>query len=688
MQKLLLACACALAFSFHAAADDKPIRIEVAGMRPDPRQQDTASTLVIGRDELLRQGDRNLGEVLQRVPGITLGGPGGGIRMRGLGSGYTQLLLNGVAAPAGFALETLAPELIERVEIVRSASADLGSQGIAGTINVILRKATPRARRVLKAGLDQQGGVRSPSLSAELSGKGEDTGYSVVGALGRTRRASAPLIAETGNGLQRLTRRRELDSSDLLSVTPRLDWKLGDGQTLAWQGFASLGSRTSGVEAHETTLAGAPSEFPDLASKLQYDALFLRSDLQWARSLGEGRRLDLKGGVSASRRRSDFDFGAMQKGLHLVGVHIDETGATFGGKFSAPLAGAGQVLLGWDGSLAQRAQSRSETDRAEDGKVLAVLENHYHGVIRRAALFGQVERESGAWSLSAGLRWEARSTVVADGGGAQRQSGALLSPLLHALYTLAPGHQLRLGLTRTSKAPGMFELIPRRFTVDNNNNPTNPDTQGNPALRPELAWGLDLGYEQQFGQGGLLGASAFLRRIDDVTVQQLSQDSQGWLSRPVNQGRAETHGVALEARLPLAPFEVRANLARNWSRLEQVPGPDKRLDGQTPLSANLGADYRRPGSAVVLGASLNFQRGAVARLSGATTSTSGSARQLDAYAAWTLAGATRLRIGASTLLARDAVSELRSSADGAQRRTLTRVPGNASFRLRFERDLK
>ena len=58
---------------------------------------------------------------------------------------------------------------------------------------------------------------------------------------------------------------------------------------------------------------------------------------------------------------------------------------------------------------------------------------------------------------------------------------------------------LRLALARTYKAPLLAKLVPRRYTTDNNNNPTNADEQGNPQLRPELAWGLDVAYERYLG---------------------------------------------------------------------------------------------------------------------------------------------------------------------------------------------
>jgi iron complex outermembrane receptor protein len=78
-----------------AAATSNMGLIEITSGRDNDTQQrreSTASKIVIGREEIERQGDSNLGEILKRMPGITLGGApgrGGGIRMRGLSQGYT-----------------------------------------------------------------------------------------------------------------------------------------------------------------------------------------------------------------------------------------------------------------------------------------------------------------------------------------------------------------------------------------------------------------------------------------------------------------------------------------------------------------------------------------------------------------------------------------------------------------------
>ena len=271
---------------------------------------------------------------------------------------------------------------------------------------------------------------------------------------------------------------------------------------------------------------------------------------------------------------------------------------------------------------------------------------------------------------------------------------AVWSPSLQTRYALANKDVLRLAIARTYKAPPLVKLVPRRYTNDNNNNPTNPDEQGNPNLRPELAWGLDAAYEHYLGDGALVSVSAYLRRIRDVTITRLFEQDGAWVEAPFNDGKASVRGVELEAKLPLrrllrqAPaIDLRTNLARNWSRVDNVPGPDNRLEAQTPFTANLGADYRLEGSALTVGGNLNYQAGGAVRQASQVRLGSSPKRELDVYALWKIDARTQLRVAGSNLL-RQTSTVWRDyiDADGVRRR-VTDTPSAATLRVMLEYQL-
>jgi outer membrane receptor for ferrienterochelin and colicins len=102
-----------------------------------------------------------------------------------------------------------------------------------------------------------------------------------------------------------------------------------------------------------------------------------------------------------------------------------------------------------------------------------------------------------------------------------------------------------------------------------------------------------------------------------VVLQRLYQDGASWVSTPSNNGGASVHGIEADLRLPLpAPaldssgrwpaIELRANLGRNWSHVDALPGPDNRLAAQAPFTLNLGTDARFGANAHKLAAGLNL----------------------------------------------------------------------------------
>ena len=201
-----------------------------------------------------------------------------------------------------------------------------------------------------------------------------------------------------------------------------------------------------------------------------------------------------------------------------------------------------------------------------------------------------------------------------------------------------------------------------------------PDSSGNPALRPELASGVDVGYEHFWAPGALFSLTASRRTITDTIRIRLDQDGQGrWLYQPLNDGTALVRSLEAELKMPLklwfpaaAGVDARASVSRNWSRVAAIPGPNNRLDAQTPASANVGIDYKK--GALGLGASLAYQQGGWVRISQAQSQRQQARRDLDAYALWKLDASYQLRLSLTNILGINNVSErLYDNADGMSR---------------------
>jgi hypothetical protein len=114
-----------------------------------------------------------------------------------------------------------------------------------------------------------------------------------------------------------------------------------------------------------------------------------------------------------------------------------------------------------------------------------------------------------------------------------------------------------------------------------------------------------------------------------------------------------------------------------------VPGPDNRLDGQTPVSATLGADYTR--GAVTLGGTCVFKNGGPVRVLANQITYQSVRRDLDVYALWQIDQRLQLRIAGANLLAQDRIAAndfVFPDNDSESTRTVT--PSHRSLRVTLQ----
>lgn len=689
-------------------ADKAVPKVEVKGSAAmDIRRNDTATKIVVTQEEILKNGDTSIGEVLKRLPGITLDGVqgrGGNIRMRGLGSGYTSIMLNGEPAPPGFSLDSLTPDMIERIEVMRAATAEFSTQAIAGGINIVLKKAITTAQTEIKAGLQSDNGQPGASVNLQMSDRKGPWSYSIGGGFlyGDFDRPSHSLTEADGSAP--LLRRGEATSRGSFrnfNIAPRVNYAIKPGDVITSQSFLAANRFRAHNTEQVATAFGAEPQFSGLRQDIEADFELFRTDLSWARPLANGAKLDMKAGVNYYHRKvtaPNLQTGTLYERNRSVTSESTDKGFTTTGKYSSPIVPGHALATGWDIGYSKRDEDRIQREqylRAPAGTAPQNLDEIYAADVTRLAAYAQDEwNVTDRWSVYFGLRWEGvniKSTGT-DYGSIDNNS-SVLSPLFQTLYKLGEKKkdQVRFGLTRTYKAPGVGDLIPRRFT-SNNNSSTSPDAMGNPNLKPELAWGLDLAFEHYLGEGGgLLSASTYARRIEDITRRRVDLIDGLWVSRPVNAGTAKTYGIELEAKLPLrslmkdAPgVEMRANLTRSWSKLDTVPGPNNRLDQQVPFSGTVGADWKLDKLPLTLGGSYSYQGGGEVRISERQYAYSVPKRALDVYGLWKFTPKTQLRLSASNMLHQDNLSQSSYLETNGRRSDTVITPTSTLFRAMLE----
>lgn len=704
-----------LCWTTHLYAADLPANenttvqtVEISGPGAiAQRKSDTAAKIIVNATELLQYGDTQLSAVLKRQPGISV--VGNELRMRGLGSGYTQILLNGDAVAPGFSIDSIDPALIERVEILRTTTAEFSAQAVAGTINIILKKGVSSARKEFKVGIAHGENNWNPSLALEVADKNAGFSYSVTTTLSKTGYENLPQVTESiygaGGELSNLRLMRQKNIADVwrFGISPRLNWNLENADTLSWQSFFDYYSNLNGGSDHEATIKGDATQYPDNNYSASMHTAILRTDLNWVHRIDADSKLNVKLGMNYNHREVDYNFFGyplprdQASNRHVVS-NAAESSVSTSGKYLSRFRGDHSLALGWDAALTRRTEARLQFDRPANSHIVSKpLEEDYKANVRRVAIFAQDEWDvTNRLQAYLGLRWEGLSTETTGRLMAPVQTrSSVWSPVMQLLWKLPEQEkdQLRFALSRTYKAPTPRSLVPRRYTVNNGNGPTNPDFQGNPDLLPELAWGADLAYESYFAKNSMFSLSAYAKRVQDVTVQNLYEQNKVWITSPYNHGTARVMGIEFDAKFALQnflaaapPLEVRLNAARNWSKLDAIPGPDNRLTDQVPLTANLGLDYKRS-EQQSFGFNFNLQTGGNVQATPVLRTYTGVSRNLDLYGLWKLENKMQLRLSINNLLHQDTLQGSQYSEGNGRDVRNTVTPGSTTIRLQFEKSL-
>jgi iron complex outermembrane receptor protein len=708
--------------------------VQVTGSRADDiqeRRNSTAAKIVIGRDEIDRFGDSTLGDVLKRLPGVTIQGRpgrGGAIRLRGLGNGYTQILLDGERVPPGFSLDSLSPDQIERIEILRAPTAETGARAIAGTINIVTREGYSTRVNDLKLTAAWENRALQPSLAWTRNVAAGDwtVNYSLT-AFAQDRDSSsttATLDNRLDDGSERLGQvdaGSERERRHGLHATGRLQWR-GEGGVDQLNLTPILVYGTGRTHREGRLTQTCPDVMPPCAP-VPYDTSgtdgkgsysLARLNAQWTRRIATGGRVESRVGVGQAYQpsrsfRTEFTNGAVSRTFEDAGASRDTSYST-SVKLTTPFLDAHSLVSGAEFELNRRNDTRHPLENGVP--VASDFGDELFARALRYAAYAQDEWSATPnWAAHAGLRWEAIATrgSAAQGEPDASNRSSVWTPLLHAVWKPDPKgrDQVRFSLTRSYRSPMLSSLIARtsyntRYPVTGPNLPTQPDRSGNPDLKPELANGIDIAIERYLAGSGLLSANVFRRNITNymrsvTTLETVSYSgSKRYVLRPENVGDATTEGIELEAKLRLsdvwadAPrIDLRSNASFFRSRVRGAPGPDNRLDQQPDYTANVGLDYRVPGLPLTLGGNLNWTPGYLTRISDVQTATLGRKLVVDAFGLWTFSPTFALRVTASNLAPSDYV--FGSTVDGpdfqgipVRESSRTTAPTFVNVQLRLE----
>lgn len=631
------------------------------------RTDDVVPTLSYDLEYFQRFEPLTVGDALKRVPSVAFLSDvleSDGVRLRGLDPGYTQILVNGERVPGAgvdrsFFVDRIPAELIERIEVVRSSSANRSGDAVAGAINIVLRDALSLDGGYVRLGAlnwsDSEYGQWGGTYGAVWGGQA-GPGRLLIGANVQDRRNPKNKYSvrfdEPGGVIQNTEVQTDVRDGTDYSANASYEVPVGGGElrlsgtfvrTDRYQDEDSLEYR-NGVETAANLLTVNDND------------LDIRTDNL---SLGARYERDMFGGETvfklgyASIDDDQYEFESESEYLRDAVIFPDEDRFTLDStqvnitdeelsgaiQHQRDLSNGVELEFGVQWNQKDRDSLIQETPRIRFnvpnapaarppvpafGPFASVPGGDATIEETRIDPYVMISGESGAMKWEAGLRYETTDTTITDFTVAPADQvtdndyGFLL-PSASLRYALTPTDRLTLSVARTVRRPNFNHLSPAVLEEEFGDS----DFVGNPNLQPESAWGADLGFEHRIGRRGVVGINAFYRDITDLIEETntgvVGSAGAGTFVYTVdNVGDGQVWGVEFDLSTPLDFIGMETTgvfLNYSWldSSINDFIG-ERRFNDQSDYVLNVGFTHDIPTWGAAFGATYREQGDAVSRV--------------------------------------------------------------------------
>lgn len=636
------------------------------------QRRDAAAKSIVSNADLTRYGDTNITEAMKRVPGVVV--IKGVMQLPGLISGYTQILVDG-EPPRGVRINDIPMQNIERVEIYRLGSAEFSSQGVAGTINIILKKIPKSKQQNITFGISHETNT-TPQVTWTSSDKWVDWSYSVTAS---ARQYVSFSLSETQtyeyNLKNELIRAyAKTDNTDFpiknFYLSPAIQYSKPNGINLNLTSYIQASEGENITKQEYSFQKGNPLPYTRIQQKNKLQDLNSGTTLKLLDKLSEATKIDLSVGLSGRRsqfRNKDSNFDQQNHLLFDRLIHVQELENYVNTSLKLSASGNEEhdIVGGLKLSSINNRQERNQELTGNNTPPELTVDNGPHqntrSVVNNFAAFIQDEwrfhKESSAYF---GLRWET-VTVFSEGSEqiSARNTSRVWSPIVQTLWQLNSENtdRMRFGISRTFKAPGNFFLVHPKFVLPNNSE-QNPNIRGNPLLKPELAWAFEASYEHNDAKEFSYSAKFIVRSISDLHRMQTKFIDDFWWRQVVNSGEGISKRIDLNTQFPLKRFweespniNLSFDISKNWSSVSYLPAPDNKLTS-TPFNASLNLDYTARSLPLSIGGSWRYRQAQPYLLALNQRSYQHSEVDLDLYTLWKFSQKTQLRLAIDNVLNR------------------------------------
>lgn len=631
------------------------------------RTDDVVPTLSYDLEYFQRFEPLTVGDALKRVPSVAFLSDMleyDGVRLRGLDSAYTQILIDGERVPGAgldrsFFVDRIPAELIERVEVVRSSSANRSGDAVAGAVNIVLRDALSLDGGYIRAGAlhweDSEYGQWGGTLGAVWGGQ-VGPGRLLIGGNMQDRRNPKDKYSvrydEPGGTIQNTEVQTDVRDGTDYSFNADYTVDVAGGElrlsglfvrTDRYQDEDSIEYR-NGIENDANLSTINDNDLDILTDNLSLNARYRREMF--------GGETTFKLGY-ASIDDDQYEFEGESEYLRDAIAYPDEDRYTLDAtdsqiqdeEYSASVAH--KIDLGQDLELEFGLQWNDKTRDTNITEAPRIRFNVPNAPAPRPAVpafgtftpvlggLGTIEEtrldpyimlsgENGSLKWEAGLRYESTDTTITDLTAAPADQvtdnsyGEFL-PSASLRLNLNETDRLTFSAARTIRRPNFNQLTPVTLEEEFGDS----DFMGNPDLEPETAIGFDLGFERRLGRRGVVGINAFYRDIDNL-IEETNTGVEGsagpgaFVYTVDNVGSGTVYGLEFDLSTPLDFIGMESTgvfLNYSWldSEITDFMG-ERRFNSQSDYVLNVGFTQDIPTWQLAFGATYREQGDAYSRV--------------------------------------------------------------------------
>lgn len=547
-------------------------------------------------EDLPSQRGGTAGDILKNMPSVAMGGGPNhnrDIRYRGLGNGYTTVLINGKQSGISgnnreVVLDMIPANQIDYIEIISNPTADQTANGINGIVNIVLKKNTTKGTTgEVTFFADSQDGYNGSAL---VNHNTKNVTFSA--SYEKLKRAADKIDEGTKTKIKDDGSIKEIEdfvktetrTFDNSAATARIEYKTKNRLNIT--GEYLYGEQVEDKIKDELNLTcDADDTFKKGKNRIESEIKnlnFHNPSLSIGKSWGETTvNVSLHSNISQEEKnklRKDYE--ADKDGIRLETnlpkqekeFNITEFKNLYPAFDLKSSFNNGKTIIktGYQGFIIDRIEDKALTkldnntnewkEDAKNTNIFELTENTHAAYVTSDWYIKKIKLTLGYRHEFTDLDSKSISDTINENGGNYN----IGLPNSSITYNLTEKSYFKTSVGRRIRRPAYKDMNP---FIENKD--IDKIKVGNPDLKPETAWAYELGYFSEIKKINF-GVNVFHRQISDLIQKSVITNSDGLTTESfVNLDKATSTGTEFFVGLkPFKWYDLNVNYTKFWSEID------------------------------------------------------------------------------------------------------------------------